>query len=424
MLGDSYTSANNGLDTILAKLLKGADDDSEVKAVTDGGKDFQYMAKMLKTPGSAQEQMLKAENADRSLPDWKTWGFVVLQDRSHVPAFCCNGPKTDYYNDFNHSLAAVKELDKAAEAHDAQTLLLQTWGRRDGVPEPFLKNFEAFNERVIQGYAKYAREITRNDRTPLIAPVGEAFSLLYNDVEAAKVQANKTKMAPSTENLWRSLYSEDGSHPSPAGSYLTACVIYATIARKSPIGLLGISGISDADIKALQQTADKAVFGDPIISDEFRMMEGSYNSQDPHNPGYVADIKDGCVVWPVGIPWIRDTVDWVVGVRTPLRKNYIWQDMTGHDFLIFFHGTELTGTYVDGSIVWSDGDLWKRSIKGGEPGKHPAADTERPAGDTAPPTPHVESEPQQTVLVKDSKTLPKQLARREPAVVRHAQTNS
>ncbi len=30
------------------------------------------------------------------------------------------------------------------------------------------------------------------------------------------------------------LWDNDGQHPSPEGSYLTACVIYATIFRESP----------------------------------------------------------------------------------------------------------------------------------------------------------------------------------------------
>jgi hypothetical protein len=34
-----------------------------------------------------------------------------------------------------------------------------------------------------------------------------------------------------------SLYAPDGSHPSPEGSYLAACVFYATLLGKSPEGL-------------------------------------------------------------------------------------------------------------------------------------------------------------------------------------------
>ena len=33
------------------------------------------------------------------------------------------------------------------------------------------------------------------------------------------------------------LYDKDGSHPSPAGTYLTACVFYTVLSKKSPVGL-------------------------------------------------------------------------------------------------------------------------------------------------------------------------------------------
>jgi hypothetical protein len=40
------------------------------------------------------------------------------------------------------------------------------------------------------------------------------------------------------------LYYSDGSHPSPAGSYLAACTLYSTIFNRSPAGLPGrISGV-------------------------------------------------------------------------------------------------------------------------------------------------------------------------------------
>ena len=35
------------------------------------------------------------------------------------------------------------------------------------------------------------------------------------------------------------LYQPDKSHPAPGGSYLAACVFYATITGKSPVGLPG-----------------------------------------------------------------------------------------------------------------------------------------------------------------------------------------
>jgi PKD repeat protein len=51
------------------------------------------------------------------------------------------------------------------------------------------------------------------------------------------------------------LYNADGSHPSLHGSYLAACVFYASVYRKSPLGAPFISTISQADADVLQATA-------------------------------------------------------------------------------------------------------------------------------------------------------------------------
>ena len=51
------------------------------------------------------------------------------------------------------------------------------------------------------------------------------------------------------------LYTSDGSHPSIFGSYLAACVHYATIYRTSPIGTSFTSSISQSDANILQQAA-------------------------------------------------------------------------------------------------------------------------------------------------------------------------
>lgn len=371
MLGDSYTSANGGLDTILSSLLKSTGDGREVKAITTGGKDFAWHAKMLKSAGSPQEAALgKAQ---------QSWGFVVLQDQSHVPAFCCNGPDTEFYKDFAASITAVQELDHAAEAHGAETVLLQTWGRRMGAPVPFLSGFEQMNEHVIQGYDMYASKITRSNRKPFIVPVGAAFNRIYNDV----AESHSPEEALSTDNIWNELYSADGSHPSGAGSYLAACLLYATITKKSPIGLVGASGVSTSQAKLLQQRAHDAVFINATAVSAFKALEGNYSSSDPQVQGFVGEIRDGAVIWPVGI-------------HTPLE----W---SGKQVVMFFHGEKLTGTLGDGTVTWSDGDIWKRLASG----QQPALSNQAPVLQQA-----AALHPQPGVTVH--------LTRREPAVANHA----
>ena len=62
-------------------------------------------------------------------------------------------------------------------------------------------------------YAEALASVLPDDQTPLIAPAGLAFLLVYEE----------------DQSKWEDLISGDGVHASVRGSYLIACVIYATI---------------------------------------------------------------------------------------------------------------------------------------------------------------------------------------------------
>ena len=77
-------------------------------------------------------------------------------------------------------------------------------------------------------------------------------------VQAPAVHASVSK-APVNSTFWNGLYSGDGSHPSAWGTYLNACVFYATILKKSPVGLDYYSSIGETDAVVLQQLAEDIV---------------------------------------------------------------------------------------------------------------------------------------------------------------------
>jgi hypothetical protein len=54
------------------------------------------------------------------------------------------------------------------------------------------------------------------------------------------------------------LHDKDASHPTFAGSYLAACVFFATFFKQSPVGISsdGIEGLTAADALLLQRTAE------------------------------------------------------------------------------------------------------------------------------------------------------------------------
>jgi hypothetical protein len=93
---------------------------------------------------------------------------------------------------------------------------------------------------VDQGYLTIADE-----QGAPVAPVGYAWQTML------------AQTAPS--DLWQS----DGIHPTSKGTYLAACVFYATIFRASPKGLTYHSDLSDADAATVQGIASDIVLGDP-----------------------------------------------------------------------------------------------------------------------------------------------------------------
>jgi hypothetical protein len=87
----------------------------------------------------------------------------------------------------------------------AQTVLYMTWARQ---------HFPEMQAGLARVYTVLAQKIGAR-----VAPVGLAWeAVLLAD--------------PST-----ALYDEDKSHPTPLGSYLAACVFYATFFGESPVGL-------------------------------------------------------------------------------------------------------------------------------------------------------------------------------------------
>lgn len=86
-----------------------------------------------------------------------------------------------------------------------------------------LGDFDEFTRRTREGYQFYSDIV---QETPLadsqvesqIAPIGEAFRILR--------QRNK--------DLWEKLYCVDDFHPSPHGTWLQACILYALITSEAP----------------------------------------------------------------------------------------------------------------------------------------------------------------------------------------------
>ena len=132
------------------------------------------------------------------------WDYVVLQDQSTlgVNYYLEGQPRVTSDRVF---LPYATKWAAAIRQHGARTLFFLTWARKK-TPDD--------HKSLDYAYAHAARVSASK-----VAPVGLAWQ-------------GVRELDPALE-----LYYKDGSHPSPAGSYLAACVLYATLFHHSPVGL-------------------------------------------------------------------------------------------------------------------------------------------------------------------------------------------
>jgi len=179
-IGNSYTSVNS-LPNLLAGLAASAKPPRrlEVAQMTPGG--------------CTLEKHWTATDARKAIAAGP-WNYVVLQEQSLMPIM---DPQR------MHKYARL--LDADIRKAGAKTVFYMTWARRN-TPET--------QDALTEAYAGIARELGAQ-----AAPVGVAWR-------------NALKADPKLV-----LHRSDGSHPTPAGSYLAACVFYATLFDESPVGL-------------------------------------------------------------------------------------------------------------------------------------------------------------------------------------------
>ena len=143
-----------------------------------------------------------------------SWDFVTLQQASHFSA------RFETYEPYLSELAAYvrKYCPKA------KLLIHQTWAYKDGSEKLAGTglSYDRLQEGLKQTYARAAQNGT-------LVPVGDAFRL-----------AKET--CPQIE-----LYAADCYHPSPAGSYLAACVFVALLCGVDPLTLSDIPMVAEGE---------------------------------------------------------------------------------------------------------------------------------------------------------------------------------
>jgi PKD repeat protein len=254
-LGNSYTYVND-LPTMLQSIATSFND---------------VVIKDQNTPGGYYLQQHETNATTLAKIASNNWDFVVLQQQS----LAFTGPLTD------GSIIAVTTLCDSIRSVNtcAEPLFYVTWGRE------YINNFNNYEidqEVIIYNYLQLA-----DDFLASASPVGDAWSKIRHDY-------------PSID-----LYASDGSHPSKYGTYLAACVFYASIFQKSPIGTTFIpEGINVTKATIIQNIASQTVLDDlsawriksfPVANFTAEIENNSiiFTSNSDNEINYMWDFGDG-----------------------------------------------------------------------------------------------------------------------------------
>jgi hypothetical protein len=158
------------------------------------------------------------------------WDFVVLQEKTGI---------LTVESTRNTQMApAVRTLEEKARSQGAQTVLVVMWASTGAVDEVGLAQFAAEQAQITAGLQQLVQDLD-----VLLAPVGPAWE-------------KSLRQRPEL-GLW----GGDNQHASPAGTYLMACVLYATLYQQSPVGLRFTADLPEETALFLQEIAEETTEG-------------------------------------------------------------------------------------------------------------------------------------------------------------------
>jgi hypothetical protein len=196
-VGNSFT-ARNDLPGVVAALASAAGERLDHRLITAGGASL----RMHWNKGEAR-RAIRAGGYDA----------VVLQEQSTLPV---KNAARMHEN--------VRLFDAEIRAAGAKTVLYMTWARQHA-PES--------QRAITDAYESVGRELGAT-----VVPVGVAWERFLRKHEKP------------------ALHDRDGSHPTAAGTYLAACVFFATLFGRAPAGpATAVPGLTQAEMKLLQKAA-------------------------------------------------------------------------------------------------------------------------------------------------------------------------
>lgn len=225
-VGNSYVSTNN-----LPLMLMHMSINSEIpysystdQVVAPGGYTF-----MQHCGGTAMSRICEGN-----------WDYVVLQEQSQYPSFPIEQVEHECF-------PYAKQLVDSVYAHNpcAVPVFYMTWGRENGDQQnaqyfPPLGTYEGMDSLLYERYM-----MMKEDNDAAVSPVGRVWRYIRNN-------------HPDID-----LYSNDGSHPSVAGTYAAAATFYTIIHQADPMNISYFSDLPEEKARIILQ-AVKAVAYDSI----------------------------------------------------------------------------------------------------------------------------------------------------------------
>jgi hypothetical protein len=114
---------------------------------------------------------------------------------------------------------------------------------------------------VVKHGAKPALFMTwaYSDRPAMTAQLAEQYTIAGNNNDALVIPAGLAFAKALSKDPKIVLYDADKRHPSLLGTYLSACTIYASLYKKSPVGNPYMGEIDPKTARFLQEVAWETV---------------------------------------------------------------------------------------------------------------------------------------------------------------------
>jgi hypothetical protein len=220
-IGNSFFYYNNSLHGHVGLLIRAADAGNNFRSasVTISGSGFDWHdVNSYFRPNAVSSYSFDSKNNIVFNKLEKLFDVAIMMDCSQCPI---HPQLKTVFRDY-----ARKHSDTVRK-HGAKPVFFMSWAYADS-PEMTAQLAEAYTEAA-------------NDNDVFVIPAGLAF-------------ARSIAQRPDLN-----LYVADKRHPSLMGTYLSACTVYASLFKKSPVGLKYTAGLDEATATFLQTMAWETV---------------------------------------------------------------------------------------------------------------------------------------------------------------------